>query len=68
MAEKYDKILHEKEVEEVIDEELQDLSTQGPIADLGLPSTTYIQGEATTTRNTVNAMLKVLRDAGLIPT
>lgn len=59
---------HEAEVEEVIREELQDVSTHGPIADLAAPSSSYVQAEAAASRAAVNGILAVLRDAKLIPT
>lgn len=58
---------HEAEHEELIDQELQDLSTQGVLADLPAASVAYVQAEATATRTTLNSVLRVLRDAGLIP-
>lgn len=63
-----DKILHEDDVKDVVSEELEDLSTQGVIADLAAPSSSYVQAEATATKNAVNGILASLRDAGIIPT
>jgi BarA-like signal transduction histidine kinase len=68
MAERDDKILHEADVEAVIDEELEDVSTHAAIADLAAPSSTYVEAEALAQRNATNAILAVLRDAKLIPT
>ena len=60
-------ILHQDDVENVIDEELKNLSTHAAIADLADASSSYVQAEATETRTAVNDILVVLRDAGLIP-
>ena len=60
-------ILHQDDVEKVIDGELQDLSTHAAIADLAAASSSYVQAEASETRTTLNSVLAVLRDAGLIP-
>jgi fructose-bisphosphate aldolase class 1 len=62
-----DKILHESAVEDVVDQELQDVSTHAAIANVAAPSAGYVQAEATATVNALNAALQVLRDAGLIP-
>lgn len=68
MAPEDDRLIpHEGAVEQVIDDELKDLSTHAAIADLAAASATYVQAEATATRTTVNGILAVLRDAGLIP-
>ena len=61
------KILHQDAVEEVIADKLGTLSDEGPIADLANASSSYVQAEATATRTTLNKVLGVLRDAGLIP-
>lgn len=62
-----EEILHQPDVENVIDEELEDLSTHADIPDLVAASASYVQAEATATRTTLNGVLAVLRDAGLIP-
>jgi hypothetical protein len=68
MPEDDNTIPHEAAVEEVIDQELEDLSTHAAIPDLSVPAgAAYVQAEATGTRSTTNAILAVLRDAGLIP-
>lgn len=63
-----DTIPHQDETEEVIDNQLERTSDHGVIADLPAASGTYVQAEATATRTTLNGVLDVLRDAGLIPT
>jgi hypothetical protein len=62
-----DAILHQDAVEQVIDDKLVDASDEAAIADLPAASSSYVQAEATDTRTTLNKVLGVLRDAGLIP-
>lgn len=70
-----DAILHQDEVEEVIDAEvteviednIEDLSSQGVIANLAAPSATYQEAEALASRDKLNLVLQVLRDMGAIP-
>lgn len=63
-----DKILHQDDVEEVIDDQLARTSDHAAIADLtATASASYVQAESTATRGKVNEILDVLRDAGLIP-
>lgn len=62
-----DKVLHQDAVEEVISDELVAASDHAAITDLTAASASYVQAEATATRNKINEILDVLRDAGLIP-
>lgn len=70
-----DKILHQDDVEEVIEENVAEnietnlaaTSDHAAIADLASPSGTYVQAEAVAARDKINEILDVLRDAGLIP-
>lgn len=62
-----DKVLHEDEVKEVVDEQLEDTSTHAAIADVAAPSAGYVQAEAQATVTALNGALQVLRDSGLIP-
>jgi hypothetical protein len=64
-----DKVLHQDAVEEVIDERLEDASSQGALTNVaaitGGESPTEAEFNALVTR--VNVLTQVLRDAGLIP-
>jgi CRISPR/Cas system CSM-associated protein Csm2 small subunit len=59
-------ILHQEDVEKVIDQKLA--SNQTATADLAAASASYVQAEATATRTTLNKVLAALRDVGIIPT
>ena len=63
-----DTILHQDAVENVIDERLEDASSQGAIATPASPGASYVQAEVVALRTAIAAILVVLRDAGLIPT
>lgn len=61
------KILHQHDTESVIDQRLEDSSTQVAIPNVASPGASYVQAEAVATRDAVNKILGVLRDSGLIP-
>ena len=63
-----DKILHQDAVESVIDERLEDASSQDAIATPASPGASYVQAEVVALRTAIVGMLGVMRDAGLIPT
>ena len=63
-----DKVLNQDAIEDVIDERLEDVSTQAAIANPASPGASYVQAEVVALRTTIVAMLGVMRDAGLIPT
>lgn len=63
-----DSVLHQDAIEDVIDQRLEDASDDPAIPDLANASPSYVQAEATATRTTLNKVLAVMRDAGLIPT
>lgn len=61
-------ILHQDDVEQVIDDTIEAGigENQAAIADLASPGATYVQAEAVAARNKINAILVVLRNAGII--
>jgi hypothetical protein len=63
-------ILHQDDVEQVIDEVIEAGigENQSAIADLAAPSPTYVEAESLAARNKINAILGVLRNAGIIDT
>lgn len=65
-----DVVPHQDLVEDVIDQRLEDASTQGVLVDLvaitGGEAPTEVEHNAVRTR--VNVLTQVMRDAGLIPT
>lgn len=63
-----DTVPHQDEHEELIATELAAASDHAAIADLATPSSTYVEAEAVAAAGKINAILDVLRDAGLIPT
>ena len=71
-----DKILHQDDVEEVIEDtvesiieaELAALSSQVALTDLPAPSATYVEAEEIARVARINVLTQVMRDASLIPT
>jgi hypothetical protein len=65
-----DKILHQDDVEEVINDEIDDQlgMPHAVIADVASPSAGYVQAEAVALRNAVNGILATLRTSGQIAT
>lgn len=59
---------HEAKVDDAVDAQMRRTSSQGTIADLAAPGSTYAEAEAVAARDKINLILKVLRDAELIPT
>lgn len=62
-----DKILHQDDVEDVIDD-VSPVRGLVAIADLAAPSATYVEAEALASRNKINAILAQLRLTGTIAT
>ena len=58
---------HEAAHAKAVDDQMARTSTHPAIPDLPAASAAYVQAEATATRNTINEILAVLRDAELIP-
>lgn len=58
---------HEANVDAAVDDQLERTSDHAAIADLASPGSSYVQAEAVAARDKINAILDVLRDAGLIP-
>lgn len=63
-----DTVLHQDAIEEIIDHRIDDqIQSKGAaIANLPAASATYVQAEATATRNALNSVLAALRAAGVI--
>lgn len=61
-------ILHQDDVEEVIDDKIDEQlgAPHAAIADLAAPSGAYVQAEALATRNAINGILATLRTSGQI--
>lgn len=61
-------ILHQDDVEAVIEAEIESGvgENQEAIANLASPGSTYSQAEAVAARDKINAILVVLRNAGII--
>lgn len=61
-------ILHQDAVEDVVDAQVEAGigANQAAIADLASPGASYVQAEAVAARNKINAILVVLRTAGII--
>jgi hypothetical protein len=62
-----DIVPHQDEQEELVDAQLVATSDHAAIADLGAPSSTYVEAEAIAMTGKINEILDVLRDAGLVP-
>lgn len=68
-------ILHQDDVEEVIDtkvgevleDHIEDLSTQVAVTNLPAPSAAYVEAEQIAITNRLNLVTQVLRDMGAIP-
>jgi hypothetical protein len=58
---------HEANVADAIDDQMARTSSQAAIPDLASPGSSYVQAEAVAARDKINLILKVLRDAELIP-
>jgi hypothetical protein len=58
---------HEGKHADATDDQLARTSDHAAIADLAAPSATYVEAEALASRNKINEILDVLRDAELIP-